>query len=370
MLFTTVEFHNTSEASARLAKTTDKNNVSAYIHELDRLGRSDTKTIAIDAKVSRTNNSYLLKNLQREEQLLKNNAGYESTNLLLVSDNSKEEYNFDLVSQEGFSSNTESSKAKTIRTISLYLFFLLFVPFGIFYPFFLFYRKLLNTDCDRDNSTEDSTVLADRVDSKLSLKSFESESLKLEESINNIQAVVSKLQMAFAVKDDSLKHKLEQLCSSVDSRTDRGIAELMRKTISLLINEDELTHVCNSSRSFSVNQIKTEFEAICTREKNKSMSEKLAVVGEDDQESKSSSPSTKDLTGYIVVTLALCTSHTEPLFTEIGTKKQLLEELSELGKMRQDDLIKFDLLWNPQSENQYLSNNELLINYIDMMRLF
>ena len=144
----------------------------------------------------------------------------------------------------------------------------------------------------------------------------------------------------------------------------------MRKTISLLINEDECTHVSSSSESFSIDRIRTKFETICISERNKSVSENFSLVGNSYQQKSSTHGSGKDLTRYIVITLVLCTSHLKPLFSEINTKKRLQEELSKLGKMPQKDLIKFDLLWSPESAEQYLSNSELLAKYTDMMRLF
>ncbi|MGL5074232.1 MAG: DUF1517 domain-containing protein [Waterburya sp.] len=42
----------------------------------------------------------------------------------------------------------------------------------------------------------------------------------------------------------------------------------------------------------------------------------------------------------------------------------------KLSKMEQDSVIKFELLWNPQQENVYISNEQLLIEYADMTRLF
>nr|WP_263858212.1 DUF1517 domain-containing protein [Waterburya agarophytonicola] len=248
---------------------------------------------------------------------------------------------------------------------------LLFVPFGIFYPFFLFYKKLLNVDTNYDNLVDQPIQLSETSEliSKLPITSLNPETIKLEE-LNNIQATVSKLQIAFAVENVDIRHKLAELCSSVDPRTDRGVAELMRKTISLFISQDEWTHISCSSESLPINRVKGEFELISATEKSKFGREELSLVDTEERSPKPNNSLPTDMPKYVVVTLILCTSHTEPLFWEIRTKRQLVEELSELGKMRQDDLIKFDLLWNPQAEAKYLSNNELLKKYIDMIRLF
>ena len=368
-LFTAVGFYNANVASARLSALKD-NSASSSIDTADTLKKSNTKLLSTKTE-SDTNNLKASVRLAENRQSLVNLSDNSDLNLLLTSDSSDKESAFDFSNFEGFSSSTGSSRTKTIRRVSFYLFLLLFVPFGIFYPFFLFYKKLLNNERDEERVVESSVDSNNTAELKPLVNSISSENIKEKELTNDLQAVVSQLQIACAVKDDSLRQKLGELCAVVDSRTDRGIAELMRKTISLLLSENEWTHVSCSSKSFPVNRIKTEFETICVREQSKFASEQLSMVGGEGQVIKpTANPGNNDSPAYIVVTLVLCTSHTEPLFEEIRTQNQLLETLSKLGKMRQDDLIKFDLLWNPQSEERYLTNNELLKNYMDMIRLF
>jgi hypothetical protein len=350
-LLTIVGFQNIDKASAKLSKTNINSSLVSYIDTSTATKDSITKT----AKVINTDVNL-------------NSSNLRSSHLLLVVDNSQEPPATNLQDSDE-SNSAEKSTTQTIANISLFLFLLLFIPFGIFYPFFLFYKKLLKVTPKYNNLADSSMQLAGTSRAKLSVSSLNSESLKQEKSTDKIKGVVSKLQIAFAVQDNSLRQKLIELCSSVDSRTDQGITELMRKTISLVLNEDQWTHLSCSSQPFPIEQIKTEFEIIYTTETNKSSSQKSNVVNDDSQISPSNNTE-QSLAHYLVVTLLFCTSHSEPLFTKISTKKQLIEELSELGKMPQKDLLKFDLLWNPSLEDQYLSNNELLTNYLDMMRLF
>lgn len=377
-LLTTVGLHNINQASAKLVKTEKSTTSYSYIYPSS--GENQLNPINPTVKTQDGNTSF--ENFPRG----KSNHNTQGEAILLASSGYGERSILDMDFLAIFSSDSETSRTKAIRTFSLYLFLLLFVPFGIFYPFFLFYRKLLNSNnffsnalgsrnwlynLRKASNSRNSIELEDRPALPPSITSFTAQSLKYENSTDDIHAMVSKLQIAFAVEDDSLRQKLVELCSNIDSRTDQGITELMRKTISLLISEQKCTHVSQSSESYPIDCLKTEFEAICTKEKNKVVSESYSVVGRDNNSSKSTSSfDNKDIAQYFVITLVLCTSHTEPIFEQITTKKQLEVELSELGKMRQDDLIKFDLLWNPQSEEQYLTSNELLVNYIDMIRLF
>ena len=368
-LFTAIGFYNANVASASLSAGKD-NSESSLMNKIDILPESETKLLSTKTE-SDINNLEVSVRLAQDRQSLVNLSDNSNSNFLLISDTSERESAFDFGGFEGFSTSTGGSRTKTIRKVSVYLFLFLFVPFGIFYPFFLFYKKLLNAERNEDRLTDLPMDSSDTDQAKPSITSFNPDRLKENEFTKDIQAVVSQLQIACTVEDDSLRQKLVELCSIVDSRTDSGIAELMRKTISLLINENEWTHVSCSSKSFPINQIKTEFEAICVREQNKLASEQLSVVGGEEKVTKPTATSNSNNSPtYIVITLVLCTSHLKPLFEEIRTKNQLIEELSKLGKMRQDDLIKFDLLWNPQSEDRYLTNNDLLKSYSDMIRLF
>lgn len=363
-LFTGAGFCNVNVAPNKLLSISN-NYVSSSVHAVHTVKKFNLESLAVES-TRYINNLELFVRLEKDRQYLIASVNNNSSNSLPASGKEDKKYILNLTALEKIDNSAKNYRYKIIRTVLLYFFWLLFVPFGIFYPFFLFYKKLLNKD---DETGE--VVELDYIPELKPYASFNPESSEEKEPINDVRAVVSQLQIAFAVKDNSLRRKLTELCSSVDSRTDRGVIELMRKTISFLIELDEWTHVSCSSVSFPINRTKTEFEAICIREQNKFVSENLSAV---DKEERAVNPTLKAIddssTVYMIVTLALCTSHSQPLFEEIYTKNQLHEELSKLGKMKRDKLIRFDLLWNPRSENQYLSNNELLLNYIDMIRLF
>lgn len=365
-IFTVISFYNTQQVVARRTQTNKKQN---YLFDFTVVNTIEPSII--ERNINRSYDGLSLRrqqNPKKENELLDDFIASEDLRLPIFL--SSIEHKSILISQKTEDSDNIVEKSKTSKNkiLTIYFLVLLFAPLVIFYPFFLFYKKLLNVDKNKDEMSNDSVASIQSSELK-SLASSNPNSLRGKQSTAKTKAVVSKLQIAYAVRDENLKRQLRELCSSVDSRTDLGISELMRKTISLLIDRTELTHVCNSSESLTIDRVKTEFEAICVREKSKFVSEKPSE-SEDSENLQSADSPNSDSASYVVVTLVLCTSHSKPLFEEIHTKNQLLEELSKLGKMPQGDLIKFDLLWNPPLENQYLSNNELLKNYLDMVRLF
>ncbi|MGF1589010.1 MAG: DUF1517 domain-containing protein [Pleurocapsa sp.] len=234
---------------------------------------------------------------------------------------------------------------KLVRLVSFMFFLLIFVPLGIFYPLFLFYKKLLGVD-EPDDYMEN----------------------KDNENLRNV--TVSKLGLAFSPQASKLRQQLADFSSNVKTNTKPDTIELMRKTVAVLIEQQYWTHASYSSNTCSVQDIQTEFDLISHLEKTKFIHQKLSLTNRDRLLGSRNGQSSQNFYSYVVVTLILCTSQDFPLFNQrIYTTEQLLHKLVKLSKMSQDDLIKFELLWNPQRENEYITNEQLLSNYSDMIRL-
>lgn len=257
-------------------------------------------------------------------------------------------------------SDVKESPTRLIRLISLSFFFLFFVPLGIFYPLFLFYKMLLtkpddllNSDLNRDRSEEFSEPV-DSIDSVL----------QAEQDVN--QATVSKLQIAFSPPARQLRAELSRVTSMTDLHQ-FDLVDLMHQTVDVLIEQGHWTHANYGSITLPLAEVRSEFNFISVQEKTKFTSKTPSLVNHN--RNISNSDGNQESYSYVVVTLILCTSHTTPLFKKINTKEQLVHELMQLGKMEKDSVIKFELLWNPQQEGVYLSNDQLLTEYADMTRL-
>lgn len=258
--------------------------------------------------------------------------------------------------------NIAKSQLRLKRLIS-WLFFLLFlIPLGTFYPLFLFYRRLLGVDHQEPDYYPGKNYEPEFYESQNStifdLAAQEDTSL----------ATVSKLQIAFSPQAGRLREKLGEISSHANLNMERDVVELMHNTISALISQQDWTHVSYCSVSLPRSEIKAEFDLISYTEKNKFISQELSLIKHNIPMSDDSS-SRRDLYRYIVVTLIFCTTHNIPLFNKIQTKEQLVKELTKLGKIRNNSLIKFELLWSPQQEDQYINNAQLLTEYSDMIRL-
>ncbi|MGL5939291.1 MAG: DUF1517 domain-containing protein [Waterburya sp.] len=249
-----------------------------------------------------------------------------------------------------------------LQIISLTFFLLLFIPFGVFYPFLLLYQKLLNVEW------EEQIQLLENDNSPF-YKPLTTENYNFKKQKANSQVVISKLQIACSAADN-LRQKLTQINSNNDLQSEQAIfAELMSENLAVLIEQEHWTHFNYNTLSLALEEIAIEFDVISCAEKNKFLNQELSLINHGKSTSTNKNFSTKINNSYLVLTLVICTSTPLPLLEEIYTKEQLTQSLIKLSKLEKDNLIKFELLWNPQEEDEYISNEQLLLEYGDLIRL-
>ncbi|MEY2858708.1 MAG: hypothetical protein RLZZ74_3021 [Cyanobacteriota bacterium] len=261
-------------------------------------------------------------------------------------------------------SEQEKSSAGFMRQLSLLFLLLFFVPLGIFYPLFLFYRMLLikpdeSEDILNSDRQEDFPEAIDPVEPVSPTKV----------DINQAdKATVSKLQIAFSPPASQLRQELSRVSAVTHLNADYDLVDLMHQTVAVLIEQEHWTHISYDSIALPLEKVESEFDFISHQERNKFTDKTPSLISYN--RNVSSNSGYQEGYSYVVVTLILCTSHSAPLFQSINTKQQLVEELTKLSRMEKDSVLKFELLWNPQQDEVYISNEQLLIEYSDMTRLF
>ena len=257
------------------------------------------------------------------------------------------------------------SKLKLPGLMPLVLFLLFFVPLGIFYPLFLFYKMLLIKPDESKNVDGVNGILAVDNEEPPTLENPPQSSLPGAKKPD--RGTVSKLQIAFSPTASHLREELSKVGFNSNLNTEYDLVDLMHQTVAILINQNDWTHISCDSTTLSLGKIQPQFNLISQQERKK-----IAARQENISKYKRNITDDENLKrnyNYVVVTLILCTSHKTPLFGRIDTKKQLLEKLVELSKMQKHSLMKFEVLWNPQQLNKYLSNDELLMEYGNLNRL-
>ena len=193
---------------------------------------------------------------------------------------------------------------------------------------------------------------------------------KINRERDNNQVTVSQLQVALSPKAEGLQQELSTLTLSVNTNTDAGLAELMRESALILLRHDKAwTHVLANSNSLHISKAEEVFSKISFAERSKFSSESLSNVDGNVKTKETVSYDGEDFSNYVVVTLILGTADDNPLFSKIHTEKQLKEVLLKLASMREDYLMKFELLWTPQKEGEYLTDDEFLMEYTNMIKL-
>lgn len=233
-----------------------------------------------------------------------------------------------------------------VAVIITIVFFLMFAG-TIFLPIFLVY-KLISTLLNRGNRTEN----------------------KINRERDNDRVTVSKLQIALSPQADGIQKQLSELSLRVDTNTEAGLLELMRESVLIVLRHDRAwTHVLSSSDSLHISKAEVAFDKISFAERSKFSSETLSNVDGEVRTIETIEYDGGDFPAYVVVTLIFGTADDRPLFEKINTEKQLKEALLKLASMREDYLMKFELLWTPQTEDRYLTDEELLMEYTDIIPL-
>ena len=201
-------------------------------------------------------------------------------------------------------------------------------------------------------------------------KSSNREERKIVKERDNDRVTISTLQVALSSEATEVQSDLTELSTNADTDSESGLVELMRESaLVLLRNNTCWTHVRSSSQSLDISKAESTFDRISVTERSKFSNETLSNVDGEIKTRQARNSDSDGFPAYVVVTLICGTADDNPLFDKIYTEDNLREVLLKLSAMREDYLMKFELLWTPQTANEYLTDEELLMEYTDIMPL-
>lgn len=193
---------------------------------------------------------------------------------------------------------------------------------------------------------------------------------KINRERDNDRVTVSILQVALSNAAENIQQELSSLSLNTDTDTESGLVELLQESALILLrNRHAWTHVLASSTSLDISQAESAFDKLSINERSKFSSETLSNIDGTVKTKTATTSDSDDFAAYVVVTLILGTADDNPLFTKINTEEVLNETILKLSSMRDDYLFKFELLWTPQQADQYLTDEELLLEYTDIIPL-
>ncbi len=186
---------------------------------------------------------------------------------------------------------------------------------------------------------------------------------------DNDKVTVSKLQVALYSHTPEIQSQLTQLSLDIDTSSNEGLMELMRESALLLLRNSEYwSHALASSQSLDIYEAESTFNKFSIQEQSKFSSETLSNVNGKVKQKEVAAPE-EEMAAYIVVTLLTGTTDDQPLFGRIHSPEELQAALEKLAALSSDYLMRFELLWSPQTENDSLTYDELLMEYTDMVQI-
>lgn len=266
-----------------------------------------------------------------------------------ASDSPRRDYNNDYEPTPSYNRSTNRGSAygrqQMNPVVSFILMTVLFLLFGgiIFIPLFILFKSLFNKNSRAARRTQ--------------------------REIDNDRVTVSQIQVAFCDRASNIQQELSELSLNSNTETSEGLLELTREAALIVLrNSEAWTHVLSSSVAMNITEAESAFEALSLAERSKYSSENLSNVN-GKIKTRQQAIEQGDDTGYLVVTLLFGTVDDKSLFDKINTEQLLAATLQQLAAMRADYLVKFELLWSPQTEGVYLTDEELLMEYTKMIPL-
>lgn len=193
-------------------------------------------------------------------------------------------------------------------------------------------------------------------------------SSKREREIDNKFVTVSQIQVALLAQAKSIQNQLSAVSLSIDPSTSEGLTQLLQEsTLALLRSPENWQYVLASSQKCDRDRAEAIFNQLSIQQRSKFSAETLVNVA--GRRSKQEQVTSSDAAEYIIVTLLIGTAHDKPLFDTIRTTEALTQALETIAAIDPEYLLKFELLWTPQSETDSLTYVELLSEYADMVPL-
>jgi uncharacterized membrane protein len=193
------------------------------------------------------------------------------------------------------------------------------------------------------------------------------------------KVTVAKIQVGLLSSARSLQQELTHLALESDTSSVEGLAAVTRETaISLMRHPEYWVYVSSANENTKFALAEQKFNSLVMSERSKLNAEVLSNVGGRVLQGKTAAASLpsagildlEDPSEYIVVTLLLAVAgDTLSKLPPLRSTADLQSALSAIGSVPADNLLAVEVLWEPQSEEYTLTNDEILTIYPDLVRI-
>ena len=189
---------------------------------------------------------------------------------------------------------------------------------------------------------------------------------------------VAKIQVGLLSSARSLQQELTRLALESDTSSSEGLATVTRETaIALMRHPEYWVYVSSANENTKFALAEQKFNSLVMSERSKLNAEVLSNVGGRVLQGKTAaalpsegSSGLEDPSEYIVVTLLLAVAgETLSKLPTLRSSTDLQSALSVIGSVPTDNLLAVEVLWEPQSEDYTLTNDEVLTIYPDLVRI-
>jgi len=189
---------------------------------------------------------------------------------------------------------------------------------------------------------------------------------------------VAKIQVGLLSSARSLQQELTRLALESDTSASEGLATVTRETaIALMRHPEYWVYVSSANENTKFALAEQKFNSLVMSERSKLNAEVLSNVGGRVMQGKTAasmpsegSSGLEDPSEYIVVTLLLAVAgETLSKLPTLRSSADLQSALSVIGSVPTDNLLAVEVLWEPQSEDYTLTNDEVLTIYPDLVRI-
>ena len=198
---------------------------------------------------------------------------------------------------------------------------------------------------------------------------------------NQSKVTLLKLQVGLLASARSLQQDLIEMAMKADTESTSGLTEVLHETAITLLRHPEYWVYVNSANELVKRDLsESKFNSLVLTERSKLNEESLSNVrgrlSADQQEPEPVAPSPEaplvfaEISEYIVVTLVLAaTGEALSKLPLLRSAEQLQLSLQAIGKITADQLLAVEILWEPQSEEYTLTNDDVISVYPDLIRI-
>ncbi len=181
---------------------------------------------------------------------------------------------------------------------------------------------------------------------------------------------VNKLQVGFRIKADTVQSELSKLVQQTEIQAEQGIFDRLRGATNILQQHSQFwSHVLASAQTVASEKVGQQlFSQLSLKERNK-IRAAAAISANNETNSVTAIPMLSDEPTYVVVTLLLSTNDEQPLFGEIYSGSLLRDVLQEISILSPSKLHALDLVWSPLVAQDKLSEEEMKLEYGDLVQI-